>query len=215
MIELIAFLGNYGKKYEYTRHNVAWVFSEWADISSTVNWQSKFKGQYAKVPLSISGGRPVHLLKPETFMNLSGESVVQAVSFFRLKPENILIVHDELEIKPAVLSFKWSGGLGGHNGLRSIKANLGTADFFRLRIGIGRPDFSASGGDNSSEVSKSKKTVQPDISGFVLSRFAQSELDLLKTQIPKINEFFEELLPEEEPQNLIKKWAKVLPENNL
>ncbi len=201
MIELIAFLGNHGKKYENTRHNAAWICSDLADLSRSLNWQAKFKGQYAKAPLSMTGGRIVHLIKPETFMNLSGESVVQAVSFFRLKPENVLIVHDELEIKPAVLSFKWSGGLGGHNGLRSIKANLGTADFFRFRIGIGRPDFSSQGGD-----------ANPDISGFVLSRFAESELDLLKSQTPKLNEFFEELLTAEEPKDLIKKWAKVLPD---
>ncbi len=196
MIELIAFLGNPGKKYECTRHNAAWVLSDIADISERVNWQNKFKGEYAKAELSACGGRPVHLLKPQTFMNASGESVVQAMSFFRLKPENVLVVHDELEIKPACLSFKWSGGLGGHNGLRSIKSHLGTADFFRLRIGIGRPPI--------------PKRENPDITSFVLSRFAQSELDLIGSQIPKINEFFSEVLTNDEPKDLITKWSKVL-----
>ncbi len=194
MIELIAFLGNPGKKYEYTRHNAAWVLSDIAEISKYASWQNKFKGQYAKVMLN---GRSIHLLKPETFMNASGESVVHALSFFRLKPENLLVVHDELEIKPAVLSFKWSGGLGGHNGLRSIKAQVGTADFFRLKVGIGRPPV--------------PKRENPDITSFVLARFAQSEIDVLETQASNLNDFFSEVLTSEEPQDLIKKWSKVLP----
>ncbi|UTC66498.1 MULTISPECIES: aminoacyl-tRNA hydrolase [unclassified Treponema] len=200
MIDLIAFLGNYGKKYENTRHNAAWVLCDLIDIGTNAVWQSKFKGQYAKASPSITGGRVIHLLKPETYMNLSGESVISAASFFRLKPENILIVHDELELKPGIISFKWGGGLGGHNGLRSVKSVLNTADFFRLRIGIGRPDFSSQGGDSS-----------PDISGYVLSRFAQSELETIKSQVSNVNSFFKELLEAEEAQTLIKKWAKVLP----
>ncbi|MGF7109323.1 aminoacyl-tRNA hydrolase [Treponema pedis] len=200
MIELIAFLGNYGKKYENTRHNAAWIFSGLLDISCGVVWQNKFKGQYAKINPSYPEGKIVHLLKPETFVNLSGESVGAAASFFRLKPENILIVHDELELKPGILSFKWAGGLGGHNGLRSVKSALGTADFFRLRIGIGRPDFSDRGGEEN-----------PDIAGYVLSKFAQSELDILNSQVPALNVFFKELLQAEEPKILLKEWAKVLP----
>ncbi len=200
MIELIAFLGNHGKKYENTRHNAAWVLSGFADISCTGSWQSKFKGLYAKADPSFTGGKTVHLLKPETFMNLSGESVGPAAAFFGLKPENILIVHDELELKSGVLSFKWAGGLGGHNGLRSVKAVLGTADFFRLRIGIGRPDFSEQGGD-----------AHPDIAGYVLSRFSASELDLLKSTETAVNRFFTALFETEDPHRLIKEWAKVLP----
>ncbi len=197
MIELIAFLGNPGKKYDLTRHNAAWVLSDVADISRNAAWQSKFKGQYAKVNLPMCAGRSVHLLKPETFMNASGESVLHAMSFFRLKPENVLIVHDELEIKPAVLSFKWSGGLGGHNGLRSINSHLGTADFFRLRVGIGRPDV--------------PKKNNPDIVGFVLARFAQSEIERLESQAQNLNEFFAEVLSSDDPKSLVKKWAKLLP----
>lgn len=200
MLELIVFLGNYGKKYENTRHNAAWVLCDELDISKNVLWQDKFKGQYAKISSALTDGRAVHLLKPETYMNLSGESVIAASSFFRIKPENILIVHDELELKPGIISFKWSGGLGGHNGLRSIKTALGTADFFRLRIGIGRPDFSAQDGDSS-----------PDISAYVLSHFSQSELNILKSQVPSVNSFFQKILQTEEPQSCIKEWAKVLP----
>ncbi|MDR2159550.1 MAG: aminoacyl-tRNA hydrolase [Treponema sp.] len=81
----------------------------------------------------------LHFLLPETFMNLSGESVQAAAAFFKIPPERILVVHDELELPLGTVSLKFSGGLGGHNGLRSLKASLGTADFWRLRIGIGRP----------------------------------------------------------------------------
>lgn len=200
MIKLIAFLGNYGTKYENTRHNAAWFFSDMAEISSSVVWQNKFKGKYSKANTELADGRVVHLLKPETFMNLSGESVEALTSFFRIKPENILIIHDELELKPGILSFKWSGGLGGHNGLRSIKANIGTADFFRFRIGIGRPDFSAQGGD-----------ANPDIAGYVLSKFSQTELQILNSQLPAFNNFIKKLLKANDPQSLIKEWAKVVP----
>ena len=86
MIDLIVFLGNYGKKYENTRHNAAWVLCDSIEIGTNAVWQGKFKGQYAKLPSSMTPGRTVHLLKPETYINLSGESVIAAVSFFRLKP---------------------------------------------------------------------------------------------------------------------------------
>jgi len=82
----------------------------------------------------------VHFLMPQTYMNLSGDSVHDAASFFKIKPENIIVIHDELELYPGTVSLKFGGGLGGHNGLRSMKASFGTADFWRLRIGIGRPD---------------------------------------------------------------------------
>ena len=85
MIDLIVFLGNYGKKYENTRHNAAWILCDSIEIGSNAVWQGKFKGQYAKLPSSMTPGRAVHLLKPETYMNLSGESVIAAASLFRLK----------------------------------------------------------------------------------------------------------------------------------
>ena len=93
-------------------------------------------------------------------MNLSGDSAAAAAGFFNIKPENILVVHDELELALGQGAFKFSGGLGGHNGLRSMRARLGTADFWRLRIGIGRPGHD-------------------DISGWVLSDFAPGDRDLL------------------------------------
>ena len=155
MIQLVVFLGNYGREYERTRHNVAWQFQDSLPFSSKLNWQSKFKGQYASIEtvqlaqelaksgiLSTKEGNPVNIpeeapskiyfLKPETYMNLSGDSIGEIAHFYKIKPEEILVVHDELELPVGTMSLKWSGGLGGHNGLRSTKANLGTQDFWRL-----------------------------------------------------------------------------------
>lgn len=200
MIKLIAFLGNYGKKYEGTRHNAAWLLSGFLEITKNCSWQQKFNGLYSKIDLSLTNGELIHLIKPETFMNLSGESVGAVASFFQIKPNEILIVHDELELKEGVLSFKWSGGLGGHNGLRSIKNVLGTADFFRFRIGIGRPE-------------PSDKNENADIASYVLSKFLPHELKILEPQFILANDFFFKLIAETEPEKLIKRWAKVLPEN--
>lgn len=192
MISLVAFLGNHGTKYEGNRHNVAWQFADTLGRASSLSWQKKFKGRYASVqiPAGESGSdrRTVHFLKPETFMNLSGESVVEACSFFRIKPEEVLAVHDELELALGTVSLKWSGGLGGHNGLRSLKAVLGTADFWRLRFGIGRP-------------------VHGDVSSYVLSDFSADERILLSQVWAQVESVFEGLL-EKGPEPFLKEWAK-------
>ena len=202
MISLIAFLGNVGREYERTRHNAAWIAADQLHICAGLSWQHKFRGLYGRFPPSLTGGQAVHALKPETYMNLSGEAVGEAAQFFKIPPEEILIVHDELELPPAALSLKWSGGLGGHNGLRSVKAALGTADFWRLRIGIGRP-----GGK------KSSSAEHPDIAGYVLSPFSQAEFALLDTALPRLNPLFTALVADrKEPHTLLPAWTKVLPE---
>ncbi|MDR1277771.1 MAG: aminoacyl-tRNA hydrolase [Treponema sp.] len=162
MLQLIAFLGNPGPEYARNRHNAGRLLAEGLPFYSALGWQKKYRGLYAgldssrlpafaAVPENPACPAPpvplskIHFLMPETFMNLSGESVSAAASFFKIEPEQILVVHDELELPLGTLSLKFSGGLGGHNGLRSIKACLGTAGFWRLRIGIGRPDDRAPG----------------------------------------------------------------------
>ena len=201
MISLIAFLGNVGREYERTRHNAAWIAADHLSICRGISWQHKFRGLYGRFPAAASGGQAVHALKPETYMNLSGESVGDAAQFFKIPPEEILIVHDELELPPAALSLKWSGGLGGHNGLRSVKETLGTADFWRLRIGIGRP-----GGK------KSSSTEHPDSANYVLSPFSQEEFALLDMALSKLEPLFAALITErKEPQTLLTPWTKVLP----
>ena len=201
MISLIAFLGNVGREYERTRHNAAWIAADRLDICAGISWQHKFRGLYGRFPATVTGGQAVHALKPETYMNLSGEAVGELAQFFKIPPAEILIVHDELELPSAAISLKWSGGLGGHNGLRSVKAALGTADFWRLRIGIGRP-----GGK------KSSSAEHLDIAGYVLSSFSQEEFTLLDTALPKLNPLFTALITErKEPQALLPAWTKILP----
>ena len=130
----------------------------------------------------------IHLLMPETYMNHSGEPVFQAAAFFKIKPDEILVVHDELEIPLGYISLKFSGGLGGHNGLRSMKACFGTADFWRLRIGIGRPDHD-------------------DISGWVLSDFFPEETDKLYTVLDAGALLLMQAMCVK-PETLLPEWAK-------
>ena len=136
MIRLVVFLGNYGREYEKTRHNVAWIFEKSLSITQSLSWQKKFNGNYASTEID---GQRIYFLKPETYMNNSGLSIIEIANFFKIKAEETLVVHDELELPFGTVSFKWAGGLGGHNGLRSTKAVFNTADFWRLRFGISKP----------------------------------------------------------------------------
>ena len=137
MIKLIVGVGNPGPEYELTRHNIAWIFLDtWNKLSSS-NWQQKFKGEYTSFSQS---GEKVYALKPQTFMNLSGESVAPMAKFFKIYPDEILVIHDEVDLKFGQVQFKKGGGLAGHNGLKSIAKLVGTNDFYRLRMGVGRPE---------------------------------------------------------------------------
>lgn len=134
---LVVGLGNPGKKYENTRHNVGFkAVDAFCDAHGFATFQSKFKGFYAR---GEAGGITVVALKPETFMNLSGESIQPAAAFFHIEPKHIIVMHDELDLPFGEVRVKVGGGHGGHNGLRSTIAQLGTPDFVRVRIGIGRP----------------------------------------------------------------------------
>jgi PTH1 family peptidyl-tRNA hydrolase len=133
---LVVGLGNFGKKYEYTRHNIGWDIFEELSFSNDLRWTNKFKGQIATVTVEQN---KIHFLKPETYMNLSGESVVPCMQFYKIPIENIIVCHDELDLPFGTIGYKNGGGLAGHNGLKSIAGLLGSQDFKRLRIGIGRP----------------------------------------------------------------------------
>jgi PTH1 family peptidyl-tRNA hydrolase len=183
-ISLIALLGNPGREYERTRHNAGRLLAE--RLRFSLRWQSRFKGLYAALDTSAipaaqaeaafaapprpAPAAPVtakaHFLLPDTYMNRSGEAVREAASFFKIPCAETLVVHDELELPLGEAAFKEGGGLGGHNGLRSVRDCLGSADFRRLRIGIGRPDGRKSAGD--------------DISAWVLSPFTAEEEALLE-----------------------------------
>ena len=137
---------------------------------------------------------------PETFMNLSGDSAAAAAAFFKIPPERILVVHDELELPLGILSLKFAGGLGGHNGLRSMKARLGTADFWRLRIGIGRPDDRAPGEGGPPGSGKG-------IIDWVLSDFTAAERSALDQVLDAAVPLFVQTLVSE-PETLLPEWKK-------
>jgi peptidyl-tRNA hydrolase, PTH1 family len=134
---LVVGLGNPGKEYEHTRHNVGFdVVDELASKIGADAFREKFSGLYAKGRIA---GDDVILLKPQTYMNLSGQSVQPAAAFFKVAPGSIVVVHDELDLPFRDVRLKLGGGHAGHNGLRSMIERLGTADFVRVRMGIGKP----------------------------------------------------------------------------
>src|SRR5215210_6742937 len=133
---LIAGLGNPGREYEHTRHNAGWLVVDELARRVDASFRSKFSGRLAETRLD---GRKVALLKPETYMNESGRSIAGAIRFFKADPAALLVVHDDVDLEPGRLQARSGGGLAGHNGLRSIAQAVGTPDFLRLRIGVGRP----------------------------------------------------------------------------
>jgi PTH1 family peptidyl-tRNA hydrolase len=133
---LVAGLGNPGRQYERHRHNVGHMVVDELGRRHGASWRSKFSARLGEV--RVDGAR-VALLRPETYMNESGRSVVPAARFFKVPPEALLVVHDEGDFDLGRLQARAGGGLAGHNGLRSIAGQLGTPDFLRLRVGVGRP----------------------------------------------------------------------------
>jgi PTH1 family peptidyl-tRNA hydrolase len=133
---LFAGLGNPGREYERTRHNVGWLVLDELARRHGGSWKSKFSGSLAELRL---GDARVALLKPETYMNESGRSVGAAARFYKIEPEQLLVAHDDVDLEPGRLQVRQGGGLAGHNGLRSLAQHLGSQEFQRLRIGVGRP----------------------------------------------------------------------------
>jgi PTH1 family peptidyl-tRNA hydrolase len=133
---LIAGLGNPGRQYERTRHNLGWLVVDELARRQGGSWRSKFSGLLSETRL---GDLRLALLKPETYMNESGRAVGAAMRFFKVEPESLLVVHDDVDLETGRLQARRGGGLAGHNGLRSLAQQLGTQDFLRLRIGVGRP----------------------------------------------------------------------------
>lgn len=153
---LIVGLGNPGEKYAKNRHNVGFMAAqEILRRHSFVDWKDKFQG---KISTGSINGEKCALLMPMTYMNLSGKSVQAAAAFYKIKPENIIVLHDELDIAFGKVKFKTGGGNAGHNGLKSTQQMLGTPNFKRVRIGIGHP------GDKDR------------VHGHVLGDFAKAEM---------------------------------------
>ena len=134
---LVVGLGNPGREYARNRHNVGYLVVDELARRHGGTWRSKFSGQLAEIRLD---GHKVALLKPETYMNESGRAVSAAARFYKLEPDEVLVIHDEGDFDLGRLELKVGGGLGGHNGLRSVAQHLKTQDFLRLRIGVGRPE---------------------------------------------------------------------------
>jgi peptidyl-tRNA hydrolase, PTH1 family len=134
---LVVGLGNPGREYANTRHNAGWMVVDELARRHGGTFRGKFSGQLTETRI---GDARIALLKPETYMNLSGSSVQAAARFFKVEPEHVLVVHDEGDFDLGRLQARVGGGLAGHNGLRSIARDLGTQEFGRLRIGVGRPE---------------------------------------------------------------------------
>jgi peptidyl-tRNA hydrolase, PTH1 family len=133
---LVAGLGNPGREYAATRHNAGWMVVDELARRSGGSWRSKFSGQLSEIRLD---GSRVALLKPETYMNESGKSTAAAARFFKVPVGSVIVVHDDVDLEEGRLQARLGGGLAGHNGLRSIAQALGSREFLRLRIGVGRP----------------------------------------------------------------------------
>lgn len=161
MIKLIVGLGNPGKEYQGHRHNAGFWFVELLTdgVDAKLSYQSKFLGE---VSTSHFGSKKVHLLKPQTFMNNSGGSIKSFLDYYNIKSEEIMVVHDELDLPVGSVKIKLGGGHGGHNGLRNTIKALDTKNFYRLRVGIGRP------------------STKDDVVDFVLSAPANSEMKLIE-----------------------------------
>lgn len=154
-MKLIIGLGNPGKEYEKTRHNTGFmVIDKLADKLGVSIEQNKFKGLYTKLKYK---GEDVILLKPQTYMNLSGESVRQVMDFFKIKQEDILVIYDDMDMPVGKLRLRQTGSAGGHNGMRNIILHTGSQNFNRVRVGIGRHPY--------------MKVVD-----YVLSKFTQDEM---------------------------------------
>ncbi|HXG76304.1 MAG TPA: aminoacyl-tRNA hydrolase [Gaiellaceae bacterium] len=133
---LVAGLGNPGREHAHDRHNAGWMVVEELARRHGASFRRKFSGRLAELRLR---GHRVALLAPETFMNESGRAIAAAARFFKTAPEHVLVVHDDVDLDVGRLQARLGGGLAGHNGLRSIAQALGTQEFLRLRIGVGRP----------------------------------------------------------------------------
>ena len=166
MIKLFVGLGNPGLEYEDTRHNAGfwWIDAVARALGANLVMERGYHGKVARVNVQ---GRTIWLLEPQTFMNLSGRSVSALARFYKIAPEEILVVHDELDLPPGQAKLKKGGGHAGHNGLRDIHAQLGSSDYWRLRLGVGHP------GDKSQVV------------GWVLKKPPSEELAAIEEAIAR------------------------------
>lgn len=175
MIRLLVGLGNPGPEYEATRHNAGfwWIDTVARRLGAHLSADKAYHGLVARVNRPAG---PIWLIEPQTYMNLSGKSVAPLARFFRIAPEEILVVHDELDVLPGQMKIKQGGSAAGHNGLKDIQAQLGSPAFWRLRLGIGHP------GDRA------------EVAGYVLRKPPASERELIEGCIDRSMEALDLLL---------------------
>jgi PTH1 family peptidyl-tRNA hydrolase len=175
MIKLIVGLGNPGQQYEKNRHNAGFLFLDSLFFKFGSSWikDVKFHGLVTNIQINTD---KVILLKPETFMNRSGQAVGAVMRYYKILPEEVLVVHDELDFNVGVVKLKKGGGHAGHNGLKDIIAHLDSKDFYRLRIGIGRP------------------VVGKSVADYVLSNPSKKELELIESTFDLSMKFLPEIV---------------------
>ena len=171
---LVVGLGNPGTEYENTRHNVGFMaVDEIVGRYKFSPFKSKFDGLIAEGQI---GSEKVFVLKPQTFMNLSGNSVVKAALFYKILPENVIVIHDDIDLALGQLKAKMGGGAGGHNGLKSIDSNI-TPSYNRIRIGVGRP-----------------QNKGPEVVDYVLGHFSKQDKEILEKAFDVVSEAVEVLI---------------------
>ena len=190
-MRLIVGLGNPGDKYQKNRHNIGFiVLDALADQNGFSPWREKFDGLIADGAIN---GQKIILLKPQTYMNLSGNAVQKTIQFYKIKPEEILVIHDELELPPGKMRIKQGGGHGGHNGLKDIDRHVGK-NYHRMRLGIGRPPAGSH---------------EDAVSNYVLSDFAKADQnDWLPKMIDGLVDHFDMVF--DVPEKLMTKMALVM-----
>ncbi len=175
MIKLIVGLGNPGQQYEKTRHNAGFLFLDGLVSDRRCLWSNKAEFQALMSVVSIANEK-ILLLKPQSFMNRSGYAVGKVARYYKLAPDEILVVHDELDFDAGVVKLKKDGGHAGHNGLRDIISHLGSKDFYRLRLGIGRPGSGMS------------------VADYVLSAPGKNECQLLDAAIEQGKSYVDQIV---------------------
>jgi PTH1 family peptidyl-tRNA hydrolase len=189
-IRLLVGLGNPGPEYEATRHNAGfwWLDAVATKLGARLAFDRNYHGLTARVNRAGSG--PLWLLEPQTFMNLSGKSVAALARFFKIAPEEILVAHDELDLLPGQVKLKQGGSHAGHNGLKDIVAQFGSADFWRLRLGIGHPG------------------VKAEVIHYVLKKPAQEDREAIEQCIARTLDALDSLLDSQMERAMMKMHSK-------
>lgn len=180
-MKLIVGLGNPGRSYAHNRHNTGFVCLNHFARTHGIRFDKK-QGK-ARIGTGEVAGNQVIVAKPQTYMNLSGQSVSRLTRKFNVRPDSLLVIHDDLDLPPGKIRIRQGGGSGGHRGIDSIISGLGSRDFVRLRVGIGRPDITASN--------------EADIIDYVLSDFTPSEKQIIAQIMPKVSEAIISLITED------------------